>query len=139
MGVFITLCLSIFTMMGSYEPVKIIDAESCPLYTQGYVKDNQVYICPDLSISRDIVISHEVAHLIQNSLGGDILLPPSILDYLIRETLTEAEVLSVIVHYGDSGYMPQELEARVLSKVDKDVIMYMYWLTEEYVSLTTRI
>ena len=135
MSFFIPLWLSLVAFMGLYSPLKVHDSLECPAYTQGYVKDGEVYICSNnLTLPRQEVINHEVVHLIQSNLGVDTLLPHDVLNILIHNNMTEMEKLNVILVYSDSGYMMQEFEARLLQTLPDDVIMNMYRLSQGYAS-----
>ncbi len=133
MTFFIPLWLSLVAFMGLYTPLAVYESQECPAYTQGYVKDGKVVICPNnLTMPRQEVINHEVVHLIQSNLGVDTLLPPATLDYLIHTRMDEMEKLNVILVYSDSGYMMQEFEARLLQTLPDDVIMSLYRLSQGY-------
>ena len=135
MTFFIPLWLSLVAFMGLYSPLEVYESLDCPAYTQGYVKDGEVYICPNnLTMPRQEVINHEVVHLIQSNLGVDTLLPHEALNYLINNNMSEMEKLNVILVYYDSGYMMQEFEARLLQTLPDDVIMNMYRLSQGYAS-----
>lgn len=129
MGFLIPPILWLIHFIMTVQPVQITEVESCPPYTQGYVKDNQIYLCPELTMPRSVVINHETVHLIQNHWGGGILMPPSILNYMVKETMEEREILSVILHYEQTDYINQEFEARVLQNLHPRVIMTMYRLS----------
>ena len=135
MTVFIPLWLSLIAFMGLYTPLSVYESQECPAYTQGYVKDNKVVICPNqLTMPRQEVINHEVVHLIQSNLGVDTLLPHSTINYLVHHNMSEMEKLNVILVYSDSGYMMQEFEARLLQTLPDDVIMTLYRLSQGYAS-----
>ena len=133
MSFFIPLWLSLVAFMGLYTPLAVYESQECPAYTQGYVKDDKVVICPNnLTMPRQEVINHEVVHLIQSNLGVDTLLPHSTIDYLVHHNMSEMEKLNVILVYSDSGYMMQEFEARLLQTLPDDVIMNLYRLSQGY-------
>ena len=135
MSFFIPLWLSLVAFMGLYTPLAVYESQECPAYTQGYVKDDKVVICPNnLTMPRQEVINHEVVHLIQSNLGVDTLLPHSTIDYLVHTRMSEMEKLNVILVYSDSGYMMQEFEARLLQTLPDDVIMSLYRLSQGYAS-----
>ena len=139
MTLFIPLYLSLLAFIGLYIPLSVLESDECPKYTQGYVKNGHITICPDnLTMPREEVINHEVIHLIQSNLGVDTLLPPPVVSHLVSTQMTEAETLSVLVVYSDSGYMMSEFEARLLQKMPEPVIMTMYRLSQDYAFLTTR-
>ena len=135
MSFFIPLWLSLVAFMGLYTPLAVYESQECPAYTQGYVKDGKVVICPNnLTMPRQEVINHEVVHLIQSNLGVDTLLPHSTINYLVHHNMSEMEKLNVILVYSDSGYMMQEFEARLLQTLPDDVIMTLYRLSQGYAS-----
>jgi hypothetical protein len=139
MAFLIPLYLSLITFTGLYSPLSVFESDECPKYTQGYVRNGRVTICPDnLTMPRQEVINHEVIHLIQSNLGVDTLLPTSAVSYLVNTQMSEAETLSVLVVYSDSGYMMSEFEARLLQKMPEPLIMTMYRLSQDYAFLTTR-
>ena len=82
MTLFIPLYLTVFSRFyGSLQSFDGLWVTGMPKYTQGYVKDGEVYICPNnLTMPRQEVINHEVVHLIQSNLGVDTLLPHSTID-----------------------------------------------------------
>ena len=137
MSFFIPLWLSLVAFMGLYSPLKVYDSLECPAYTQGYVKDGEVYICSNnLTLPRQEVINHEVVHLIQSNLGVDTLLPGQVVNFLALHTLEEKDQLSVILYYSDSGYVSSEYEARILQKLHPRIIMSLLRFSQDYATLT---
>ena len=122
----------------AFAPLPVVDVLSCPPYTQGYVADNVIHVCPDLTIPREEVVNHEIIHLIQANIGGTIL-PPEFLDAMVKEYLTDSEILTVLTVYANSGYVDEEFEARLLSDLPPAFIMMMYRLSEGYASNTPSI
>ena len=136
MSVFIPLCLSLLAYVGLQPSLQVFDT-SCSPYTEGYVKEGDVYVCEGHSLPRETVINHEVVHLVQSNLGVDTLLPPALLDFLIDERLDERERLAVLVIYNNSDYMAAEFEARVLQDLHPRVIMSMLRISQDYAALTS--
>ena len=137
MAAFIALWVSLFTF-AFRPPLAVLESDVCPPYTQGYTKEGQVILCPNqLTLPRQQVLNHEIIHLVQDNLGVDTLLPKSAVSFLVNTTLSERESLSVIVHYSESGYMMSEFEARVLSKLEPAVIIYLLEFSENYDYLTS--
>lgn len=136
MSLFIPLCLSLVTYVGLYPTLQVFETDQCPPYTEGYVKEEQIYVCNNHTLPRDTVINHEVVHLIQTNLGVDFVLPEVMLSWLVHNTLTEAETLSVLVHYNEAQHNP-ELEARVLQKLHPRVIMTLLRISQDYATITT--
>ena len=130
MGSFIA---TIFAFASLWVPLPVLDVETCPPYTQGYVSDDTIHVCPDLTVPRDEVVNHEIIHLIQNNIGGTIL-PPEMLDELIKDYMTDEEILLVVTVYANSDYIDEEFEARLLSDLPSGFIMLMYRLSEGYAS-----
>ena len=136
MSLFIPLCLSLLAYVSLYPTLSVLETDQCPPYTQGYVKEEQVYVCTNHTLPRDTIINHEVVHLIQSNLGVDFVLPEVVLSWLVINTLTEAETLSVLVHYNTAQHNP-ELEARVLQKLHPRVIMTLLRISQDYATITT--
>ena len=137
MAAFVALLVSLFTF-SVQPPLAVLESDVCPPYTQGYTKDGQVILCPNqLTLPRQQVLNHEIIHLVQDNFGVDTLLPKGTVTYLVNETLSERETLSVIIHYSESGYMMSEFEARVLSTLPPSVIMYLLEFSEIHAYLTS--
>ena len=136
MSLFIPLCLSLLAYASLYPTLSVLETDQCPPYTEGYVKDEQVYVCTNHTLPRDTIINHEVVHLIQSNLGVDFILPDTVLTWLVHNTLTEAEVLPELVHYNEAQHNP-ELEARVLQKLHPRVIMTLLRISQDYATITT--
>ena len=124
---------NLFAIVLAFSPLPVVDVSECPPYTQGYVFNDTIHICPDLTIPREEVVNHEIIHLIQANIGGTIL-PPEFLDAMVKEYLTDSEILTVLTVYANSGYTDEEFEARLLSDLPSGVIMMMYRLSEGYAS-----
>ena len=133
----IPLVLSLIAYAGLQPSLSVLESQNCPKYTQGYVKDEQVYICPnELTLPRQEVINHEVVHLVQSNLGVDTLLPGQVVNFLALHTLEEKDQLSVILYYSDSGYVSSEYEARILQKLHPRIIMSLLRFSQDYANLT---
>ena len=130
MGTFFATILAFASL---WAPLPIFDVETCPPYTQGYVSDDIIHVCPDLTVPREEVVNHEIIHLIQNNIGGTIL-PPELLDELVKDYMTDEEILLVVTVYANSDYIDEEFEARLLSDLPSGIIMMMYRLSEGYAS-----
>ena len=130
MGILIPPLVWLITLIATVEPVPAKVVDTCPPYTQGYVKDGQVHLCPEMTMPRHEVVNHETVHLIQNHWGGGVLMPQMVLNLLVQNTLEEREILSVIIHYDESDYINQEFEARVLQNLHPRVIMTLYRLSD---------
>ena len=117
----------------------IVESKDCPPNTWGYADGEKVTLCTDSEpkLSREEIINHETIHLIQTNLDVDLLMPEQMLNFLVHSTLDEAEILQVILFYGETDYMGAEFEARVLSKLPTSVIMMMYSISEDYVLFTS--
>ena len=111
----------------------IVEIDKCPPYTQGYVQDHIVHICPDLSLPREEVENHEIVHLIQANIGGNIF-TQEVLDSLVSTNISERELLAVISVYPEDE-VAGELEARLLQTMPREVIMLLYRFSESYASL----
>ena len=133
MGAFITLWATLFPFVDLYRPLQVFEVETCPPYTQGYVLDDKIHVCPDLTVPREEVVNHEIIHLIQNNIGGTIL-PPEMLDALIRDYMSDEETLLVLTVYANSDYTDEEFEARLLADLPSEIIMMMYRLSQGYAS-----
>ena len=129
---------NLFAIVFAFSPLPVVDVSECPPYTQGYVFNDTIHICPDLTIPREEVVNHEIIHLIQANIGGTIL-PPEFLDAMVKEYLTDSEILTVLTVYANSGYTDEEFEARLLSDLPPAFIMMMYRLSEGYASNTPSI
>ena len=138
MSALLPILLIVLGYMSTVTKPPVTEVSDCPKYTQGYVKDGQVHLCSSqLTMPRNVVINHEVVHLIQEKLGVDTLLPAPVVSYLVHHNLSESEVLPVLVHYSESGYINAELEARLLQKLPDSAIMMMYKLANDYAYLTS--
>ena len=135
MGTFVATIVAFASL---WAPLPIVDVDTCPPYTQGYVFNDTIHICPDLTIPREEVVNHEIIHLIQANIGGTIL-PPEFLDAMVKEYLTDSEILTVLTVYANSGYTDEEFEARLLSDLPSSFIMMMYRLSEGYASTSPSI
>ena len=107
----------------SIDPT-IVVVDKCPPYTQGYVQDSVVHICPDLSIPREEVENHEIVHLIQDNLGGNIF-PQEVLDSLVSTNISERELLAVISVYPEDE-VAGELEAEHKLSIRSYVLLYRF-------------
>ena len=119
----------------AFAPLPVVDVLSCPPYTQGYVADNVIHVCPDLTIPREEVVNHEIIHVIHYNLGlsnDETILPEPWFTDLVREYLTPEEVLFVLTSENYREYPNQELEARLLSKLPRPIIMTLLIASEEY-------
>ena len=56
------------------------------------------------------------------------------LDALIRDYMSDEEILMVITIYENSDYTDEEFEARLLADLPSGLIMMMYRLSEGYAS-----
>ena len=130
MGTFFATILAFASL---WAPLPIFDVKTCPPYTQGYVSNDTIHVCPDLTVPREEVVNHEIIHLIQNNIGGTIL-PPELLDELVQDYMTDEEILLVVTVYANSDYIDEEFEARLLSDLPSGIIMMMYRLSEGYAS-----
>ena len=129
---------NLLAIVFAFSPLPVVDVSECPPHTQGYVFNDTIHICPDLTIPREEVVNHEIIHLIQANIGGTIL-PPEFLDAMVKEYLTDSEILPVLTVYANSGYVDEEFEARLLSDLPSAFIMMMYRLSEGYASNTPSI
>ena len=130
MGTFVATIVAFASL---WAPLPIVDVDTCPPYTQGYVSDDTIHVCPDLTVPREEVVNHEIIHLIQFNIGGTIL-PPEMLDALIRDYMSDEEILMVLTVYENSNYTDEEFEARILSDLPSSFIMMMYRMSQGYAS-----
>ena len=98
-----------------------------------------IYLCRGNILSQqqdmNLVLNHEIIHVIHNNLGfneDQTLIPEPYFSDLVREFLDPNEVMLVISTPGYDSYLNQELEARLLSKLPRDVIMVMLAASEDY-------
>jgi hypothetical protein len=136
---FIPLYLSLWVFGALQTTLPVFDRDVCPKNLQGYAGDESITICVnELKIPREEVINHEAIHLVHKNFGVDTLLPPSVIHYLAQNTMTEAQVLSILVNYSHTDYLDGEFEARLLQKLPSPAIITLYRLSEDYATLTSR-
>ena len=141
---FAALCLSLsaFGVEPHYKGPPVVEsAEQCEenRNLMGETDHEVIYLCRGniLSQHQDInrVLNHELIHIIHYNYGmtaDQTLIPEPYFTNLVREFLEPDEVLIVLTTPGYQDYKNQELEARLLSRLPRDVIMVMLAASEDY-------
>lgn len=144
---FSLLCLSLPVFGGFTAPPPVYKTTAeCIQHENlmGSTDHEVIVICPDNINNKgedeNTVLKHEIVHIIHHNFGmtdDETILPEPYFTNLIRAHVPSGEVLSVFMNESYDSYVNQELEARLLSKLPKHVIMSLYWISTEYASFTS--